>query len=68
MIDYQEQFLLNFYCVLFSLAVFALDGRMLCELFFSALDLDLLFVFHNAYGDWLVYDPVVHKFLFSLLR
>ena len=43
MIDYQEQFFSNFYCVLFSFAVIALDGGMLWELFYSALNLDLRF-------------------------
>ena len=39
----QEQFLSNFYAVLFSFAVIALDGRILCELFFLAPNLDLVF-------------------------
>ena len=32
------------HCLLVSFAVIALDGRMLCEILFSALDCDLVFV------------------------
>ena len=44
MIDYQEQYLSNFYSVLFVFSVIALDRQILCELFFSALNLGLVFV------------------------
>ena len=40
-------------CVLFLFAAIALDGRMLCELFFSALSLDLVFVVSQRLW-WLV--------------
>ena len=54
-------------CVFF-VGFIALDGRMLCKLLFSALDLDLVWLFQNPYDDWLVYDPVVQEFQFALLQ
>ena len=53
MFSYQEQFLSNFYLVYWFRLLLLHYGRMMCELLFSALDLDLLFVISQRLW-WLV--------------